>query len=140
MRWVLKRRDRLDVDYELLLGVVLVPLCAALGAGVALLPARWTPACLLRVVSGYPCPTCGTLRCIRQALAGRLWTAFLTQPLVATALVFALVYSLYSWVVVVGRLPRVRLQRVPRGFGWWVGTAVLGALAANWVYLIISGR
>jgi hypothetical protein len=140
MQWELKRLSRRDVDYELALGVLLVPLCAAAGALVALLPARLTPICAVHATSGIPCPTCGTLRCIRLALAGRPGAAFVTQPFMATLMAVALAYSLYSWIIVLGRLPRIRIRCASRGFGWWIATAVLAALVLNWAYLIIAGR
>jgi len=140
MRLLVKRLSFRDVDYELALGVLFIPLCAAAAWAVAHLPTRFEPICTLHAVSGYPCPTCGTLRCIRHALAGRLGDAFVTQPFVAALMAVALAYSLYSWVVVVGRLPRIRPMHAPRALAWWVGAATVAALLVNWVYLVLDGR
>ena len=140
MQWVLRRLGPREVDYELAIGVLFVPMCVVVACLLARLPPRAEPICVLHALSGYPCPTCGTLRCIRYAIGGRLIQAFVTQPFVATGMATAALYALYSWIVVLGRLPRVRVAQVSRRQAWGICGSIVTAFLVNWVYLFLVGR
>jgi hypothetical protein len=69
------------------------------------------PPCPLRVLTGWYCPGCGSLRAFHQLLHGRFSAAFALNPLAVLALPF-LGYGMVSYAVSVLRgsyLPRVFL-------------------------------
>ena len=123
-----------ESDPELLWGSLLLV--------TALLGALWislglpTPLCALHALSGIPCPTCGTTRAAGALLHGEIKTAFVLNPLMTAALLGAGLYVCYAAVVVIGRLPRLRLEALTKTEANLVRIAAIGLLAANWLYLI----
>ncbi len=87
--------------------------------------------CTFRAVSGIPCPSCGSTRAVLRVLDGDLLGGFLMNPLVMLAL------------TVIGVVLALRLLfrwRVEWNFGradyWILGALLLGAVAANWIWVI----
>lgn len=104
-------------------------------------------ACPLKQLSGWPCLTCGGTRAFVAAVAGRWVEALGWNPLVGlggVALVVGL--PLASAVLLSGSrqrgAPSFRgsggVLRHLAGARWW-RLAALGALAANWIYLVLAG-
>jgi hypothetical protein len=124
-------------DPELVWGSIL--LLAALLATAWLISGIATPRCLLHAATGIPCPTCGMTRAIRLLLHGEIGAAFLLNPLMTTALLGAALYICYAAVVVIGRLPRLRLEALTETEANFVRFTAIGLLAANWIYLIGRG-
>jgi hypothetical protein len=89
--------------------------------------------CLLRTLTGLPCPTCGGTRAT-LALAGGEWAAaFRYNPLVTVAWL-----CLAAWLVLRFGFRRRRPVTVPAGSRrriWWIFGL---AFVANWAYLIYA--
>jgi len=125
-------------DPELIWGSIL--LLAALLATTWLFSGIATPRCLLHAATGIPCPTCGMTRATWHLLHGEIGRAFLLNPLMTAALLGAGFYVCYAAVVVIGRLPRLRLEALTKTEANLVRIAAIGLLAANWLYLIGRGE
>jgi len=135
------RKLRANEDnYELCFGLIYVPLMAAVALLVSRVPGHCLPPCWLHRATGVPCPTCGAYRALTLGCQGRLAEAWLMQPLGVTAVVLAVVYSLYSAVVTMGRLPRLRLRLEHRRERRWLVAGILAAIVGNWIYLVVMGR
>lgn len=87
--------------------------------------------CLLKRVTGLPCPTCGFTRGVLSLLSGRPGMGWLYNPLLFSAL------ALFFWVTVIrvffGRAIKIRLTRMERVIAWLLAGVLF---AANWVYVI----
>ena len=125
-------------DPELIWGSIL--LLAALLATAWLFSGIATPRCLLHAATGIPCPTCGMTRATWHLLHGEIGRAFLLNPLMTAALLGAGLYVCYAALVVIGRLPRLRLEALTKTEANLVRIAAIGLLAANWLYLIGRGE
>ena len=126
-------------DYEFIFGVLLVPLFAAASLLVLHLSPKIQIFCLFHRLTGFPCPACGSFRCAEQLAAGHIGEAWLTQPLAATLACLALVYAAYSWVVVLFRLPRLRVEGTTRRQRWLMAALAAAAILANWAYIALCG-
>lgn len=124
-------------DPELIWGSLLI-LAAVLGdAWLSLgLP---TPLCPLHAFCKIPCPTCGSTRAADALLHGDVKTAFIHNPLMAAALLAAAVYLLYAAVVIIGRLPRLRIEALSPTETRAIRVLAILLIAANWLYLILRG-
>lgn len=81
-----------------------IPAAMLLGAGIALpLLGHPGPGCLLRAVTGVPCPLCGMSTSVTSTVRGDLPDAFAAAP-AGVALV-----GLAIWVLVTGRPRRVEI-------------------------------
>ena len=139
MRLRLQKRRVGEPDIELLAGVIGAPICALILAGVGYVPLSWLPACRFHRVTGWPCPSCGASRSLAELVRGHVATAWRLQPLLILTTCLALAYVLYSGVVVIMRLPRVRLTAVSSKDRCWI-VAILGALVLiNWAFLMVTG-
>lgn len=136
MKLQLRSRQRGDVDWELIAGVLYVPFLLIAAAGVTVLPASLVPVCRLRQTTGVPCPTCGAFRSCRLLLKGDITGALAMQPLVVGLILVGAVVALYSLVVVVGRMPRLRLVNVSVRETWCIALGIAAVCLANWVYLL----
>ena len=112
-------------------------LLGGLGWVVSKIPARFIPPCGFHVVTGHPCPTCGSTRTALSLLKGRPIEAFHTNPLFTTVLgVLAL------WVVA-GAVALAFGRRLTFSFtrreSWLAWTLLLLAFLLNWWYLWQTG-
>ena len=139
MRLVLRRRRAGETDCELVFGTLFVPLVLVAAWLVTRLPSEWLPVCAFRVATGVPCPTCGAYRCTCLLASGEPVAALRMNPLATTAVVAGLLWFLYSLVVVVAGLPRVRVEGAGRPGQWGVFWMLVLLLLLNWAYLIVSG-
>lgn len=107
---------------------------ALLVAGAALLEQRWhlnLETCLLRRISGHPCPTCGSTRSVVALLRGDLLGSVRASPLL--------------WVAGV-LLAGLALRRVvcgpatpgPAGIRPWHLLLGLALLLANWAWVLAT--
>ena len=109
-------------------------LVLALMALSPLLPraASYLPRCLLRHVTGIPCPTCGATRATVALFDGRLLDAVILNPMVAGGtlvfLVLGLVAPLWAW----RRLEIPVIDRLPT----WARVGVLAIITVNWIWVI----
>lgn len=108
--------------------VALSPLAPRLAAAL--------PACPLKSLTGFPCPTCGATRTALALSDFDLARAVAVSPLAATA-----------WLALVGggllagalALFRIGVPEPPRKLPMWLRLAALGVVLANWAYLVWSG-
>lgn len=89
--------------------------------------------CILRTVSGIPCPTCGTTRAVRALAAGRPLDALGYNPLVMTAMT-----AVAAWLLLraLGAAPRRRATARP----WHAPALALATVLlvlANWLYVLV---
>jgi len=87
--------------------------------------------CLLRNLTGWPCPSCGMTRGVLKILEGRLITGWLKNPLMFTLLGGLTIDTLGR--VLLARKVELNLTRGQRRLVLW---AFLAALLLNWAYLI----
>lgn len=99
-----------------------------------------TPLCPLHSMSGIPCPTCGATRAMAGLLHGNFKTAFLLNPLMTGLLITAELYVVYAAVVVIGRLPRVRIESITCGKEQMIQMLAIVLIAANWIYVICQKK
>ena len=95
--------------------------------------------CLFHRLTGFPCPACGAYRCAERLAAGQFREAWLTQPLAATFVLLAIAYMIYSWIVVLLQLPRLRVGGLTRRRGWLIAGVAAAAVATNWIYIAFHG-
>jgi hypothetical protein len=94
-----------------------------------------SPGCLFRAVTGVPCPTCGGTRALLALARLDVPAALAWNPLVTLG---ALVFVLGGLVVLARALAG---RGVPDGPPpRWAGAAAGFAFAANWAFVIVSGR
>jgi len=132
------RKD--EEDYELVFGVLIIPLSFIFALVITRLPAHWAPYCLFRRATGIPCPACGSFRSVVLLSRGYFTQAWITQPLMATLILMAILFMIYSWIVVLFRLPRLRLEETGRHVKLLLVLLIVTVTAANWIYLLIQAR
>ena len=134
MRVVWRRMPAAGVDHEL---IWLAVSLAALAGGAAWLwiGLRW-PQCPFLAMTGWPCLTCGATRSTIALWHGDLLRAFSWNPLAFLALCGVAVFDLYAAIVLVCRLPRLRIVDWTRLERNAMRVAVVCALLVNWIYLL----
>jgi hypothetical protein len=89
--------------------------------------------CLLREVTGVPCPTCGATRGLLALLDGRVLDALALNPLVAVVglafLVGGIVAPLWAWRRGTG--PQLT------GLPLWLRLVAVGLILANWAWVLV---
>jgi hypothetical protein len=136
IRW--RRLERDDVDHELIWSVVglaaaaLVVLASPL---VGLVPLS----CPFKAVTGLPCPTCGATRAVLAFLHGEWPAAFRLNPLLALAFLGWLAWLPYGLATGARAGRRLRVTWTARDCAW-LRVLAAGAIAANWLFLVMDGR
>jgi hypothetical protein len=77
------------------------------------------------------------LRCL---LHGNVAAAFLFNPLLILAIFGMALYLVYSMVVTIARLPRLRMESIPEETAFLIRIGVVVLFAVNWTYLIVRER
>jgi hypothetical protein len=132
-------RVRQRASTELFLGLIVIPVTLALGSLAAVIAQLSGHSCTLKMLTGLPCPSCGSTRALYLILSGHITKAFTMQPLLTTLGIAAIAYSLYAFAVVVLGTPRLKgLPRSPTRRRRLMLFAFF-AIAANWSFLIIKG-
>jgi hypothetical protein len=126
-------------DYEFLFGFLFMPLLAGVFLLILRLSSYFPLFCVFHRLTGIPCPACGSFRCEEQLMAGHLRDAFLVQPLMTLIVLGCVAFALYSWVVVIFQLPRLRLEGVTRRQRRAVIWMAITLVVANWFYLLMRG-
>jgi hypothetical protein len=62
------------------------------------------------------------------------------NPLVFVSFASMIVYDIYAAIVLLFRLPRLRVSEVPAWLGFWSRVGVATVFALNWTWLIVSRR
>ncbi len=126
------RREPGGIEFGIIYGMI---------ALLALVTARFlpfpglTPVCVFKVVTGFPCPTCGSTRSLVHLSHGRFFDALAMNPLVATAVVVLVAALLWGTLTRLCHGPRIRLILSASEADRIRMVAVL-ALLLNWLYLI----
>ena len=139
MRWRLATLEKRDPDYELIVGVVVMPLCALVLGLVSRIPLAWLPACRFHRATGWPCPSCGVSRALAALMRGDLASTWRLQPLLVIMAGLALGYIAYAVVVVAARLPRLRVTAFTPTDRRWLAISLIALILANWAYLVLAG-
>ena len=120
------------------LGAIFGAIGVSAAATVALLGLDHLPVslCGWKLMTGFPCPTCGTVRAA-VALAGLdVLGALRSYPLPALGwIVFIGAGLSASALELCGRTPPAIPNHLPN----WAKLAVVGAVLANWMYSIATG-
>lgn len=95
------------------------------------------PVCAWKHLTGLPCLGCGGTRAVDLLLRGDIPGAFAMNPAALGGVLFFAALALHACGVLIFRLEPVR-PAVFRGNAWRFALAAL--LAANWIYLLLSGR
>ena len=140
MRFIFKNPPPPGNDWERQIGLFILPIIIFTALIAAVSSNKLIPPCFFHELTGYPCPTCGSLRCARLLLHGRFLAAFLMQPLAAVILVGAFLYMLYALAAVTLHLPRLRVTEVTLPEKLAIVLGILGAVLLNWGYLIATGK
>jgi len=115
--------------------VLIVLAWCGLGTGAMSLAShldRGVQLCLLKRLTGLPCPTCGFTRGAVSLLHGHILQAWLYNPLLYSVLaLFAVVVAIR---LVLARSVRVSLSRTERRAAWILAMALF---FANWAYVIL---
>jgi ABC-type sugar transport system permease subunit len=98
------------------------------------------PRCAFHDLTGLPCVTCGATRCAIQFFHGKFFAALSWNPLVFVSLCGLSIFDAYAFGVLVTRSPRLRIEFRTQIAGKYARTAVIGAFALNWIYLLSHWR
>ncbi|OGC89506.1 MAG: hypothetical protein A2W25_16805 [candidate division Zixibacteria bacterium RBG_16_53_22] len=92
------------------------------------------PACVFKKATGIACLTCGATRSVTALSDFRLADSFLFNPLAMLFLVGLIAFSfLVGFGLIFGR--RLEIRMTARE-SWIIRSTVIGAVVANWIYLI----
>lgn len=140
MRLVLQKSDSRKKDAELVLGVLLIPiLLTLLLLAVLFLPQSMMPRCNLYQHFGIPCPTCGSSRALQSLFSGDFAEAFRLQPFMIITGICLTAYSIYSYLVIFGKTPTLRIVEITRTNRLLIIAAAVLLVAADWLYLLFIG-
>lgn len=117
--------------------LVLAGVLGAFLLGPWLLSFAILPPCLLKSVTGVPCPGCGSTRAVTALLSLDVSAALAWNPLVALA---ALAGGLGLVVLAVRSLFGVPFPPFPNDLPRWMKLLLALLVAANWAYLLAVGR
>jgi hypothetical protein len=98
------------------------------------------PRCLFHDLTGRPCVTCGMTRSAIQFFHGHFLAALRWNPLVFAALCGWSIFNLYGFVVLVTRVPRLRLANFTRREKSVARYLTVALLTLNWLYLLAHWR
>jgi hypothetical protein len=96
------------------------------------------PLCPLRRLTGIPCIGCGATRAWVDMAHGRIGDACLQSPLGALLFLAAMLMVLYIVARSLKLMPALRL-RTSALEALALRGALVGLLAAHWLYLVLSG-
>ena len=135
--WITTRERRLTHGYDLAWSF-----CAlAFLAGALVHPYLENHLCLhctFKELTGIPCMTCGSTRCLVHFAHLNFADALGCNPLAFGLCVFSVFVLCYTLAVRLAGMPRLTLAATPRG--WRTFRALLVALPlANWAYLVTAG-
>jgi len=127
-----------ETDYEVIWVVILIVS--------ALLGSAWLafqlpqPACVFHAVSGFPCLSCGATRSAMALGTGHWKEALSWNPLFFGIYVLLFLYTLYMGIVILFRLPRLRIAIPSKNLQRSLRGGILVLIIINWIYLILHFR
>jgi hypothetical protein len=133
MRLFLEKKASNQIEFGVIYGVI-----ALLMLGAAWWPPLLSlaPGCVFQGLTGVPCPTCGSTRSLVHLSHGDIVSAFSMNPLVTLAMIAAVVYFLFSLIILAFDLPRITCILTDKEKSV-MRAAVLIILLAQWAYLTI---
>jgi hypothetical protein len=134
MRVLWRSRSPAEPNHELIW--FLVSIGSFVGSAVWLVLALPWPSCPFLSITGFPCLTCGATRCAIALFHGDLLSALRWNPLVFIGLCGVLVFDIYAAIVLIGRLPRLRIVDWTTTGKKVAGVITISLVALNWVYLL----
>lgn len=138
MKLILKPLQKQDIDYERF-GLIFSGLgFLAFQFFLKDIALRFT--CPFKKLTGIPCLSCGMTRALADYSALDPLGAFLHNPLVTMMCISLSVYLIYAVIAVAFGTRRIRIDPLHRTLTRAGRILVLSLLAANWLYLIISGK
>jgi hypothetical protein len=131
MRVVFSRRMPGEIEFGIIYGTIAV---AALSA-VRLLPVlSLAPSCAFKMITGIPCPTCGSTRSLVHLASGDIFAAFMMNPLTTASFIVSILFLLYGIVALLFDLPRIKFLLTKKE-GMTVRFCAVALLLAEWIYL-----
>jgi hypothetical protein len=124
----------------LALGAIFGPLAGALVVGVGLLGLDRLPVslCVFKVLTGWPCVSCGSTRVLARLFHLDLAGAVALNPLAALGVAAAVAWGLAD-VVLLARGRALTVEASPAA-GRVLRWGALAAVLLNWGYLVAAGR
>ncbi|MCD6287838.1 MAG: DUF2752 domain-containing protein, partial [Candidatus Hydrogenedentes bacterium] len=98
------------------------------------------PVCQFHALTGIPCPGCGDTRAAVLLSHGHLIESFFMNPMVALSAVLGGLFAIYSAIVLVFKLPRLRVRFTSKRESLVLWTILAVAALSDWIYLIVVGR
>jgi hypothetical protein len=93
------------------------------------------PACPFKVLTGYPCLTCGGTRCLSEMAHLSLWESFKYNPFIWLTVIGMIAFSL---IVALGILFKrgisITLTDIEKKS---IRFIIIALMAVNWIYLIL---
>jgi uncharacterized protein DUF2752 len=123
-----------ELNHELVW--LVVSLAAFAGGTVWLTLGLQWPRCLFLAATGHPCLTCGATRCAIALFHGKFSAAWTWNPLAFVGLLGVALFDCYAAMVLLTRGSRFRAIDWTSGEKNAVRVAVVGLIAANWIYLL----
>jgi hypothetical protein len=95
------------------------------------------PGCAFRILTGYPCPACGTTRALIHFSQARFLPAFAMNPLAFIALVGCILFFFYSIITFLFDFRRfqISLSETEKDLVRKIAFAIV---FLNWLYLIFA--
>lgn len=94
--------------------------------------------CYLKVLTGLPCPTCGSTRALGRLFALDVAGAFGMNPLTTLAAVVLALWAAAD-LALLSRGRSLGVELAPR-VGFALRVVATAAVLANWAYLLAAGR
>lgn len=133
MRLVFVERSKGGIEYGIIYGVIAI---LGLAAARFLPVSQIFPPCVFLGLTGIPCPTCGATRSLIHLSHFDITAGLSMNPLVAMAIMAAIVWFLYAVAAIVLSLPGLRLILTQREKDA-ARIFFLALAAANWGYLVL---
>ena len=134
MRMILQKRTQGRTEFGIIYGgIALLAICV--GRFVPIL--TFAPSCILKELTGVPCPTCGATRSVVHLARGEFFASFGMNPLVSLCLVIAALAFFYSLITLCVGSPRIGVILSDREKNI-VMSGTVALILANWCYLILS--
>jgi hypothetical protein len=111
-----------------------IAIIAVIAAGFVAHYFHGLPACPFKVLTGYPCLTCGGTRCLAEMAHLSLWESFKYNPFVWLTVIGMIAFSLIAaFGILFKRRFSITLTESEKKV---IRIAIIALMAINWIYLI----
>ncbi len=134
MRVVFARRMPGQIELGIIYGAIaIIALCV-----VWLLPVlSLAPSCAFKMLTGIPCPTCGSTRSMVYLANGDVLAAFMMNPLMTASFLISILFFLYGIITLLLNLPRIKFLLTKKE-GATARFCAVALLIVQWIYLCLS--